>query len=483
MLEKQILLVLNALKVIPMGEKLSLDLLDNLVYKKIMTDRVEPFTEEMAKDRYYAVRAMYSHLFINYSKGLVSKAALARLIKTLVESVMFKGNGSKKSRDAYFNRNSSLPPSLAVISPTQKCNLNCTGCYASSDSKKCNSIDHFTIEKIVNQLYNRMGMRFFVISGGEPLLYNSEGYTIFDLAKNFKDCFFLVYTNGTLINKSVAKKIAECGNITPAISVEGYREETDARRGVGAFAKILEAFTNLREAGVPFGVSVTATKKNLNLLTSNLFYNYYFKEIGATYMWSFQLMPIGRATATELMITPSQRVELLKKQREILIDEKYFVADFWNSAVMSRGCIACGSPSGYFHIDWDGNILPCVFVPYYQDNIYNLFKNGKTIEDAMNSKLFRAGRELQYKIKHDCGRIGNLLMPCIYRDHHKEFISVIDSLDKICCENAEAEEALTSLEYHKRLEDFDGELEKLTADIWEDVYLKNESINSKCCKN
>ncbi len=37
---------------------------------------------------------------------------------------------------------------------------------------------------------------------------------------------------------------------------------------------------------------------------------------------------------------------------------------------MSGGCISAGRPGGYFHLDWDGNISPCVFAPYAVDNIY-----------------------------------------------------------------------------------------------------------------
>ena len=43
------------------------------------------------------------------------------------------------------------------------------------------------------------------------------------------DRFCQIYTNGTLIDEKVADRILEIGNAMPAISVEGYRDETDAR--------------------------------------------------------------------------------------------------------------------------------------------------------------------------------------------------------------------------------------------------------------
>jgi MoaA/NifB/PqqE/SkfB family radical SAM enzyme len=37
--------------------------------------------------------------------------------------------------------------------------------------------------------------------------------------------YFLFFTNGTLITKEVAEKLAQLGNVTPAISVEGFEKE------------------------------------------------------------------------------------------------------------------------------------------------------------------------------------------------------------------------------------------------------------------
>ena len=57
--------------------------------------------------------------------------------------------------------------------------------------------------------------------------YRSKGKGLLDLAEKHRDCFFMIYTNSTLINNSVAECIAKAGNLTPAISLEGWRERTD----------------------------------------------------------------------------------------------------------------------------------------------------------------------------------------------------------------------------------------------------------------
>ena len=90
--------------------------------------------------------------------------------------------------------------------------------------------------------------------------YQSEGKGVLDMAEKHTDCYFLTYTNGTLIDDSLALRLAKTGNLTPTISLEGWRERTDARRGAGIFDRTLETMNRLRAAGVPFGVSLTATR-------------------------------------------------------------------------------------------------------------------------------------------------------------------------------------------------------------------------------
>jgi len=139
-------------------------------------------------------------------------------------------------------------------------------------------------------------------------MYKSEGKTLLDIFEKYNDMLFLAYTNGTVINEEITQRLMESANATPAISVEGFEKETDERRGIGTHRKILETFERLRQAGVPFGISVTATNKNADVLLTDEFYDFYFKEQGACYMWQFQLMPIGRGKdEIDLMVKPERR--------------------------------------------------------------------------------------------------------------------------------------------------------------------------------
>ena len=44
-------------------------------------------------------------------------------------------------------------------------------------------------------------------------------------------------------------------NFMPAISIEGFEEATDSRRGNGTYQKIIHAMNILKERKLPFGIS------------------------------------------------------------------------------------------------------------------------------------------------------------------------------------------------------------------------------------
>jgi len=173
-------------------------------------------------------------------------------------------------------------------------------------------LPYSTVDRMIQEQQSLWGSRFTVLSGGEPSLWQSEGKGFPDLVRSHPGHFFLVYTNETAITESVAERLADLGNLTPTISVEGFREETDARRGTGVYDRILKTFEYLRRFGVPFGISVRAPTDNTNLLMNREVIDFCLGEQGALYSWIFQYMPIGREFHLERMLSPKQRLRMLQ---------------------------------------------------------------------------------------------------------------------------------------------------------------------------
>lgn len=445
---------------------------DNYIYKSIVEEDGEDI-KEVRNKRYQFLSAMLACVIRNIDKGYVSTQFLKKIVTVLVEDNFIRySKSASQSIDKFRVKYGELPPSFIVFAPTQKCNLECIGCYAASGVNTPATIPYPYVDRVVGEVHDLFGGRFITISGGEPFTYRSQGMTLLDIFQKYNDMFFMVYTNGTLISEEVAGKLAHSANVTPAISVEGFEKETDQRRGPGTFKKILKAFENLRKAGVPFGISATATSKNADLLLTDEFYDFYFREQGASYMWQFQMMPIGRGKdELELMVSPEKRLQLFRKWEKLLAEKKYCLADFWNSGMLTRGCIAYGRSGGYFYVDWHGNVTPCAFIPYYVDNIYDLYSNAKTLPDALFSDFMKNGRKWQlgYGLENR-HKPGNWLMPCSIRDHYEIF------RNSVLTENAKPEdkaalEALESKEYFEVLQKYDQELQSLTEKIWENEYL------------
>ncbi len=453
------------------GRKLLAWQLDKYIHKSFVDDCPNDLPAVQEKKYQYLSGILHTAVK-NMDRGIISKKTIKNVIEVFVKNALMQNNQENLQSEANFKEKYGIdPPGFLVLSPTQRCNLSCIGCYASSTSRTAKHLPYPILERIVRENHDMFGSRFITVSGGEPFMYRSEDKTLLDIFKEFNDTFFLVYTNGTLITEELAKKLEDLGNVTPAISVEGYEKLTDERRGKGVYKKILQAMENLRKAGVPFGTSITATSKNVDVLLTDEFYEYFFEQQGISYMWQFQLMPIGRAEdLLTLMVDPEHRIQLFKVWERMLEEKKYPLADFWNSGVLSNGCIAYGRAGGYLYIDWNGNIMPCVFVPYYVDNIYDLYNNGKTLADALFSKFMINGRKWQdeYGYAHR-DHPNNWLLPCSIRDHYENFRKSILTEDAKP-EDEPAEKIIRSDSYFKALTDYDKELEKLTIPIWKKEY-------------
>jgi len=453
--------------------KIAANVIDKNTHKRLMKSKDDKMPQKMIEDKQQIVHNITKVVDRWVGSGNTSRKIFKNFLTGFAKA--FSGNEAvkKKFRMTYgFN-----PPSFLTISPTKKCNLKCKGCYASSSAASAEILDFDVVDRIVREQKELWASHFTVISGGEPFLYRSHGKGILDLAERHPDTFFLVYTNGTLITKEVAHRIAELGNITPAISVEGFQEETDDRRGKGVHRKILNTFKNLREEGVLFGLSVTATKFNSELILSSEFIDYYVDKLGAYYIWIFQYMPIGRSFSLDLMVSPEQRVEMLRKTRKWMYQRELFIADFWNSAMLSNGCIAAGrhEGGGYIYIDWSGNVMPCVFNPYSQDNILLKYKSGGNLNDILMSPIMRGIREWQkaYINNSKPERYGNMLIPCPIRDHHKDMREIIEQ-SKANPVDEPAKHALEDKEYYRGMCLYDERISDITDRIWEKEFLRGK---------
>ncbi|WHE06124.1 radical SAM protein [Thermoanaerobacterium thermosaccharolyticum] len=250
---------------------------------------------------------------------------------------------------------------------------------------------------------------FSFILGGEPLVRKAD---IIRLCETHPDCQFSAFTNGTLIDEAFADEMLRVKNFIPAISVEGFEEDTDFRRGIGTFKKVEKAMSILKAKRLPFGISCCYTSKNVHIIGSEEYFDQMI-EWGAKFCWFFTYMPIGNSAVPELMVSAEQRKFMYEQVRKFRGTKPLFTLDFWNDGEYVDGCIAGGRR--YLHVNANGDIEPCAFIHYSDSNIRE-----KTLLEALQSPLFMAYHDRQpFNENH--------LRPCPLLDNPDALVEMVET--------------------------------------------------------
>jgi len=182
------------------------------------------------------------------------------------------------------------PLRLVFWETTKACNLSCRHCRAVPQKRlgpdELSTADAFDLIDAVAQVARPV----MVLSGGEPLFRPD----IFDIAQYGVESGFrmALATNGTLIDRRLAARIADAGISRVAISIDGANADTHDRfRGVpGAHAQALRGLRLLHDEDVSIQINSTIAKHNVAELPALLDLAL---EIGADALHLFMLVPVG----------------------------------------------------------------------------------------------------------------------------------------------------------------------------------------------
>ncbi|MGN1377220.1 MAG: radical SAM protein [Dorea sp.] len=296
-----------------------------------------------------------------------------------IVNASLKGSALQKETEEKENCN---VPWAILLDPTSACNLHCTGCWAAEYGHKLN-LDLDTIDSIVTQ-GKALGTYMYIYTGGEPMVRKKDIITI---CERHPDCEFLAFTNGTLIDEEFCQEMLRVKNFVPAISLEGFRDANDGRRGEGVYDKVKNAMKLMKDHNLPFGISTCYTSANYLDVTSEEYFDMIINA-GALFIWFFHYMPVGNDASPDLLLTPEQRKIVYERIRSYRSTKSIFSLDFQNDAEYIGGCIAGGRY--YLHINAAGDVDPCVFIHYSNANIHEC-----SLLEALKSPIFQAYREGQ----------------------------------------------------------------------------------------
>ena len=152
---------------------------------------------------------------------------------------------------------------ILIWNLTNRCNLYCKHCYASANQDKSEELNLEEIKEIAEDL-RKNGVKFAILSGGEPLLRED----IYDIARILKEKGIKTYlsTNGILINEENVKAIKENFDYV-GISLDGKPEVHDRFRGKrGAFQESLKALKLCLSEGIKVGLRFTLSRMTVESL-------------------------------------------------------------------------------------------------------------------------------------------------------------------------------------------------------------------------
>lgn len=416
----------------------SLDKLFALIKKTVKKDEENLARVERVQELYETNQAIHK-LVIGIIKNS-NKKCMDKLFTNFFSNAVWYG---MPKREQFFQDTGIKTPFTILMSPSMRCNLRCTGCYASSYSKE-DDIPKEEVDRIIGEA-RKLGIYYFIILGGEPFI---NDYML-DIYKKYNDCIFTPFSNGTLFDEKLADKIKQLGNVIPMFSVEGFEEETDKRRGKGIFKKVMHAMDLLKERGVLFGVSTATSRYNIDTVTSSEFIDM-LVEKGAKMGWYFLFMPVGKEPDVNVMLTPEQRIRLGEKIREIRNTKPYFTIDFFNDAPYVGGCIA---GKYYCHINSKEEVEPCIFAHFAVDNL-----KGKKLVDVFKSDFFKELRNRQPYNK-------NLLLPCMMIDNTNEIREIAKKTGAKPTDEG-ARMMLEDLEFQKQLDKLSKEYKPYAEKAW-----------------
>jgi len=164
--------------------------------------------------------------------------------------------------NGFLNFKTGRPKPLFVsYNVTGRCNMKCVFCEWWK-----NQIPELSTKKALKAIdaVCSLGIPFFDLSGGEPLLRQD----LFIIAKRVAShgCLVSMNTNGTLLSESNVCKVTNNFD-TIVVSLDGPREIHDKIRGVpGTYEKATNGIHLLKKKGVKTGVNSVATPWNIGIL-------------------------------------------------------------------------------------------------------------------------------------------------------------------------------------------------------------------------
>jgi sulfatase maturation enzyme AslB (radical SAM superfamily) len=240
------------------------------------------------------------------------------------------------------------------------------------------------------------------MGAGEPFMDPKYTINLLSLIKNHSDLDFIIYTNGTTITKELVDAAKDSNNLLLLVSIEGFKDSHDLRRGHGSFDKIMGGFDLLNNSGIAYGYSAVVHHDNYKEVTSLEFINYMAKK-GNLFGVYNQFFPIYHPECLDFTKDSSQKTDYLQRLATIKTISPIYIFDLQVTESNRYGCMS-KKGSSCFVDAINGKVSPCFLFPFSSEdsNIYEK-RSPERLKEILSNKFFTNYR-IPYRNRVHCSK-------------------------------------------------------------------------------
>ncbi|HEX9114076.1 MAG TPA: radical SAM protein, partial [Nitrospirota bacterium] len=213
------------------------------------------------------------------------------------------------------------------------------------------------------------------ITGGEPFLRPDLFAVLEEVRRRDFDIFLL--TNGTLVDRARAMRLAELGVRGVQVSIEGPEPVHDSIRGAGSFAASAAGIAHLVDAGLAVTLNVTLSRLNASAMKEVIAFG---SRAGARRIGFSRLVPSGKGSSLlSQMLSPGEVKDLYESLFSQDIEDLRLVTGDPVASCMKApssgdagdtAMSGCAAGVSGLTILPNGDVLPCRRLPLYLGNAF-----------------------------------------------------------------------------------------------------------------
>ena len=300
---------------------------------------------------------------------------------------------------------------------TEHCNLRCSHCY--QDTYEQADLPFDSLVQIFRQFVGTLEMfrresgrdipARITLTGGEPFL-RSDFFELLEIVASYRRSLrFAILTNGTMIDRNTAKRIACFKPDYVQVSIDGLRETHDTLRAFGSFDLATEGIRRFVEQHVRTIVSFTVSRRNAAEFAAVA---RWATQLGVQRFWADRLIPTTLEQRCDVL-SPEETREFFEQMHAVRTALQPQTCAGWlkkfvSQYILRRGSAMevsmhralqflvgggtiyrCSAGDSLVAVLPDGTLLPCRRMPIPVGNVLQT----PLIELYRNSEILKQLRE------------------------------------------------------------------------------------------